>query len=457
MIDLQMLHKSNQDGDNLLNSISKNFEQVNSEITLIDNVPFLNIAIKNNDSKFSRVINPLQSQLNCINKETMFKILSRNHIPCRKNSRELISRYYEILVFDLAVLSIKQRHKARAAKNINYIKPSQCEQAAELSKKAVYHLGLDWAMVKIALTISKKYLVVDVEPSPHVRSIDLQKLMVKINKLRQEDELTTGREVKLGADPEFMLSKSRRMIPASIYFPRHGRVGCDNIRTRDRQRHPIGELRPRPSISPLKLTENLKATLHRALTLAPSRKLKWVAGSSPFKGYPIGGHIHFSNIKLNFAVLRSLDNFLAIPILMLENSKTAALRRKKYGALADYRIKKYGGFEYRTLSSWLVSPEITRAVLCLAKIIVSHYLELNQNYLNTLEAQKAFYKGDKEYFKPVFNELWSILGQTNMYSLYKDEIQVIQDMINNGASWHEQDNLRRTWKLPVHSKKKSKS
>jgi hypothetical protein len=65
---------------------------------------------------------------------------------------------------------------------------------------------------------------------------------------------------------------------------------------------------------------------------------------------------------------------------MIENPRSASLRRKRYGNLADFRIKKYGGFEYRTLGSWLVSPEITRGVLCLAKITISHYLELDQNY-----------------------------------------------------------------------------
>jgi hypothetical protein len=456
MMNLEIFYKSNQDGNTLLNLIKENCEQVNSEETTIENIPFYHITIKNDGAKFTRVINSPQSQMNCIDRETMIKILSWNNIACKRNSRVLISRYYEILVFDISIISIKQKIPNRSTKAVSYIKQKACEKAAELSKKAVYHLGLDYAMVKIALTANKQYIVLNVDPSPSVRSIDLRKLMVKIVNSQNEDEVVHGRDVKLGADPEFMLSRKHRMIPASIYFPHHGKVGCDNIRTRDRQQHPIGELRPAPSISPLKLTENLNSALHTAVNMAPSRHLRWIAGSRPFKGYPIGGHIHFSNIKLNFAVLRALDNFLAIPVLMLENSNTAALRRKKYGALADFRVKKYGGFEYRTLSSWLVSLEITRAVLCLAKIIATQYLELNQNYLNTLQAQQAFYKGDKEYFKAKFVDLWSAICQTDLYNQYTDELQVIQDMINSGESWNEKDDFRKAWSLHKRSKKKLK-
>jgi len=454
MIDISIFHKSNQDGDNILKIVKENFDAVNSEETLIDDDSFININIKNEPSKFHRIINPPQSQINCMNKDIMYKLLKHNGIAYRRKSREIIARYYEVLVFDISVISIKQKILAGIKNPISYIKQDQCLKAAELSKKAVYHLGLNYALVKIAYTASKEYKVVDVEPSPTIRPRDLHRLIIVLKRIyRTEANLAADKEVKLGADPEFMLSQYSKMIPASSFFPHHGTVGCDNIRTRNRQQHPIGELRPQPSISPLRLTENVKAALVRAIKMAPYRNIKWVAGSRPFKGYPIGGHIHFSNIKLNFAVLRSLDNFLAIPMLMIENSHSAGLRRKRYGALADYRIKKYGGFEYRTLGSWLVSHDITKAVLCLAKIVVSHYLELSENYLASVEAQQAFYKGDKEYFKPIYEDLWSRISQTGMYPQYANELQIIVDMIKDGLQWNEKEDLRKAWEMAGNSKK----
>ena len=141
---------------------------------------------------------------------------------------------------------------------------------------------------------------------------------------------------------------------------------------------------------------------------------------------------------------------------MIENNHSARLRRKRYGALADYRLKKYGGFEYRTLGSWLVSPEITKVVLCLAKIAVSCYLDLNQNYLASLEAQRAFYKGNREYFKPIFADLWTRITETDMYQQYANELQVLCDMINDDLHWNEKDDIRKAWQMiGISNRKKS--
>jgi hypothetical protein len=172
-----------------------------------------------------------------------------------------------------------------------------------------------------------------------------------------------------------------------------------------------------------------------------------MAGSQPVSGYSIGGHIHFSNIRLDGGLLRALDNYLGIPIFLIENPVTAAKRRKKYGFIGDYRIKDHGGFEYRVLGSWLINQKITTAVLCLAKIIANRYAEIPQNYLNTAEAQRAFYKGDQEYFRPIFNSLWSNLENLDLYQEYKEELQIIPEMITNHVIWDEKSDLRKGWKL----------
>ncbi len=448
MIDISIFHKANPAGDNLTKLLQENFDLVDYEEINIEDNAFIKVNIKNEQSKYERVINPPQSQLNCIDRNIMFRILGQNGISYLRTSKRFIRRYYEVLVFDISIISIKQRILGRVRNPIHYIKQVQCLEAAEMSKKAVYHLGLNFAMVKIALTANKEYKVVNVDTSPPVRSKDLEKVIIKLKRIYQiEAVLMTEREVKLGADPEFMLSKSSKMVAASRYFPHHGRVGCDNIRTSNKQQRPIAELRPQPSISPLELTENVKTALFSAAKMAPHRNIKWVAGSQPFNGYPIGGHIHFSNTKLSFAVLRSLDNFVAIPLCMIENNRSARLRRQRYGALADYRLKKYGGFEYRTLASWLVSPEITKAVLCLAKIAISCYLDLDQNYLASVEAQRAFYKGNREYFKPIFDDLWSRISETDMYPQYANELQVLCDMINDDLHWNEKDDIRKAWQM----------
>jgi len=224
-------------------------------------------------------------------------------------------------------------------------------------------------------------------------------------------------------------------------------VGCDNIRVPNRQQRPVAELRPKPEYNPEELTINIKLALNNAVRLAPYQNIKWIAGSQPFSGYSIGGHIHFSNIKLTGGLLRALDNYLGLVVFLIENPSTAMRRRKKYGVLGEFRLKDHGGFEYRTPGSWLVSQQITLAVLCLAKIVANRYTLLPHNFLNTIEAQQAFYEGDQEYFRLIFPTLWSHLRQLDLYNRYYEELNVIYHMIEKGSNWDEKVDIRKGWNI----------
>ncbi|HWP97340.1 MAG TPA: hypothetical protein VN426_10885 [Syntrophomonadaceae bacterium] len=450
MIDINFIHKANPDGEMLLKSILLAFPSVTSrEIPSLHDT-FLSINIQGPASSVKRVVNSPTAQANCRDRETMRKILSLNGLSLRRPSRESI-RYYDFLLFDLYTISVRQTVRAWGKKQVNYLRERNCFLAAETAKRAMYHMGLDYALVRVAPVGNKQYIVINIDPSPsHVRAKDLDRLMMRLKRLHEKDpEMIQETQVKMGADPEFMLfhSRSGRMIAASEFFPRHGRVGYDNLRNPIQRQHPIAEIRPHPSVSPLVLADNVKAALLSAARMAPYRNIKWVAGSQPSRGFAIGGHIHFSKVKLNFALLRTLDNFLAIPIFLIENPLSAVRRRRRYGTLGNFRTKSYGGFEYRTLGSWLVSPEITRGVLCLAKIVVSHYLEFSENYLVQPAAQRAFYHGNQEYFRPVFHEIWSKICSTAMYQEYAGELAPIHAMIQNGECWDEKLDLRQTWKM----------
>ena len=68
-----------------------------------------------------------------------------------------------------------------------------------------------------------------------------------------------------------------------------------------------------------------------------------------------GGHIHVSTDKHPFLVSRSMDLFLGVPSILLEEN---SLRRELYGKAGACRPKPYG-VEYRALSNfWLASDEL---------------------------------------------------------------------------------------------------
>src|SRR5690606_31866806 len=102
-----------------------------------------------------------------------------------------------------------------------------------------------------------------------------------------------------------------------------------------------------------------------------------------------------------------LDNYLALPVLFLENPKSSRLRRPRYGFLGDWRSQPHGGFEYRTPGSWLISPQYAQAVLCLAKVVATDYPLLRRNVFLSLANQRAFYQADKPALRPCFLQIRS--------------------------------------------------
>lgn len=448
-MNLTILYQMNSVGERLLNTMQKLFEEVEYRILTIDNVDYYQITRIDRSSTVRRIINTPRAIRNSLNPEQASGILSANNIHHGLSEEETVNRSYEVLIADLEIVSVKVTTFIKGKQQAKYIRERDNQKIADLARRVTYLVGLDIAMVTIVLTAKRRYKVVDINSSPETRDKDFERIVEKIKDMADRERELRWIEVKMGADPEFMIlnSKTGKMISASEFFPREGIVGCDNIRIPNRQQRPVAEVRPRPDTSPLELVVNIRQALTSASRLAPYRNTRWIAGSQPVNGYSIGGHIHFSNIKLDGGLLRALDNYLGIPVFLIENPTTAAKRRKKYGFIGDYRLKEHGGFEYRTLGSWLVSQKIATAVLCLAKIVANRYAEIPQNYLNTAEAQQAFYKGDQEFFRPMFNSLWANIESLDLYQQYQEELQIIPEMIRNNVIWDEKGDLRRGWKL----------
>jgi hypothetical protein len=450
-MNIHFIYADNETGRQIVQHLIHSGLYVQVNETLFAGRQYLEIYLQNGPNVQNRIINNRSAMHLAMNEAKAFAVLQANKIPCLNREEDSINRVYQILICDLDILSIRVETRGKAAR-VKYLKENDSMKAAQLARRVLILLGLDMLMVEIVLTGKRKWKIAGFDLSPQLREKDIERLVNKLEALCFQDE----HEVKLGADPEFMLvnSRSGRMVAASEFFPKEGMVGCDAIRLPNRQQRPIAEIRPRPDRDPQNLISNIREALRSANRMAPYQNVKWVAGSQPFPGYSIGGHIHFSNVSLNSGLLRALDNYLGIPVFLIEDQVTAVKRRRRYGRLSDYRLKSHGGFEYRTPGSWLVSKDIATAVLCLAKIVVSRYYELNGNYLNNAEAQLAFYKGNQDYFRAIFPQLWDEIEALDLAQQYAAEISLIPWMIKNRIAWDEKTDLRKTWKIATRSKKK---
>ncbi|MDD3023833.1 MAG: hypothetical protein PHE26_08045 [Syntrophomonadaceae bacterium] len=454
---LNLLYLPNETGEKLLESSKIEWEKVSSSEVELRGLKYLLIEINDKNNGYERTVNTPQAIRLCSDEEAISGILATNRIAYGNSNEDSIIRRYNVLICDNNIISTQVKYPVKNKEQTRYIKETENTKVIQMARRIFQLLGLDMGMINISLTAKRRWRVIQVDPSPSIRDKDFDLVMRRIKNIYNTEEHLKNNEIKMGADPEFMLfnSKNNKMLSASDYFPRDGQVGCDNIRIPNRQQRPIAEIRPKPDESPLKLVENIRQSLIYASKLAPYQNVGLLAGSQPTGGYSIGGHIHFSRIHANSWLLIALDNYLGIPIFLIEQPATASKRRKKYGFLGDYRSKDHGGFEYRTPGSWLVSKEIATAVLCLAKIVASSYPYLNQNHLNNIEAQKAFYNGNPDYFREIFPKLWKDIEKTERFPEYEEQLNIIPSMVNKGLHWDEKIDMRKTWNITITNRRRS--
>lgn len=317
--------------------------------------------------------------------------------------------------------------------------------------KTIYALGLDYGVVRVGVRPNGTMAVLHLEAIPKLTPRLAELFAEAMN--RFDEQLAAGvfrqhSEVMLGADPEFLLlTRQGKVKFASHYVDKEGPFGCDAILLRSRRKiFPLAELRPKPSTEVRELVIHLHRTMQLAAKRIADSELQWVAGGMPVRGLPLGGHIHFSGTPLDCRLLRALDNYIALPLTLLEDTTTSS-RKPQYGFLGDFRKAKHGGFEYRVLPSWMVSPTVAKGVLALAKLVAEHYLELKQRPLAEPEVTRAYYQGDKARIRPLLSALWHDLEKLPGYARHESYLLPLRRMMLQMRAWNELEDIRCKWKI----------
>jgi hypothetical protein len=362
-----------------------------------------------------------------------------------------------LLVAEKSIYNQRQLHRDTAYREVP---PEQANfhvrRASREAVKALYALGLDYGLVTLGVLPTGHTLVLDVDPVPKLNGRLLQLFAQAIDRYEAAlaKELRRKELVMLGSDPEFLLlSPQGKVVFADRFLTRDGAVGCDAIvLSGHRLILPLAELRPQPSTDPRELARNLHATMQLAARAITDESLAWLSGGMPVGGYPLGGHIHFSRCWLNGHLLRALDNYLALPLILIEG-ETTRKRRPRYGFLGDFRRKSHGGFEYRTLPSWMQSPDMTRGVFALASLIADNYWLLPWRPLQEPDLQAAYYRGDKQGLRLTVAKVWQELTQLKAYELYASTLDRLRTRIETMEPWNEREDIRKAWKIaPYHHK-----
>ncbi|NDI34506.1 putative amidoligase domain-containing protein [Chengkuizengella sediminis] len=404
-----------------------------------------------------KVLNPAHFTEKAKDKELIIKILNRQGIHVQTPfSQNVYLQVFLVPVFHLKVLTLYRC--SLHTENVLYpqsevsfdLRNRQHRLISRYAIRAIYALGLDYGVVKVGLISARKCTILDMDPTPKLDR-NVGELFSKAIRSYHGELIEERRRTKkalLGLDVEFLLRNDKGKITfASNFLKRRGKVGCDSVVNGNKWIFPIAELRPSPSKIPKQLTNNIIELMHIAQRQINDPSIEWLAGGMPVKGLPLGGHIHMSQIWLNSFLLRVLDNYLTLPIMMLED-RTSLLRRPKYGFLGDFRTQIHGGFEYRSLPSWIVTPSITKGVLTLTRLITDHYWNLKSRPLNDETVQTHFYNGNKEPLYPYVKEIWSELEGLDSYATYSKDLQAFKKQLFEKRSWNEQLDIRTSWRIP---------
>jgi hypothetical protein len=422
------------------------------------------------DPAFGRVQNPRDAVLRTTSRTKMANLLRRIGIrvasaKALKNGTLGIHRQYRIPLFDLEPLACFRAEGKDAWINqrIQQIQDvfdeiaidtdRQSRRVSRFAMRTLHALGLDHGLVSIGVAGKGVLYILDVTASPVLQGRMLELFCDAVTRYIETDEASDGQpltEVAIGSDLEVMLRNPQgKMVLASRYFTRRGRIGCDDRSVQmDGKRLPLLEFRPDPAQNPVTLVSNLRQLMTRAAHTVNREGVEWRAGSMPFRPYCTGGHIHFSGVPFSSYFVRVLDNYLGIPLMLIEDNKTAELRRPKYGFLGDVRMKPWG-FEYRTPASFIVSPEVTAAAFCLAYVIAVHHRELPVYDVYEPNVQFAFYQGEKERLRPLIERNLTQVRKLRTYEQYREMIEPFFRMIETGATWDENMDVRLAWGVPL--------
>ncbi|RJX37765.1 hypothetical protein D3P09_22645 [Paenibacillus pinisoli] len=370
-----------------------------------------------------------------------------------KEEGEADTRVYRVTVVNLEPFAIHRlaggRSQSIAAEGWPDAPP--LSRVARAAVRALYALGLEIGEAEVSLSDTGRASIVAAWPlaADTLQGAELARRFAA--KYAAETAGMAERRILIGADPEFaLLTPAGKLAPASRFFGEgaRGAAGADAMYIGRRLLYPVAELRPEPAETPAALAANVRRLLARAAAKIGDPELRWAAGAMPLRGLALGGHIHISGAPLTGRLLRLLDSCAAYPLALVEDPAGRG-RRPRYGALGDFRPQPHGGFEYRTLPSWLVSPAAAKAAFALALLCAREALRIPRLPAQEERYEEAYYAGDRTELAGCLDAVAAAVSATESYEPLARYIEPLFESARQGKTWDEGKDIRAKWRIPV--------
>ena len=235
------------------------------------------------------------------------------------------------------------------------------------------------------------------------------------------------------------------------------------------------EVRPKPSVEPLEVVENLSYILRNSALQDPRLfRYDWHAGSACLRN-PLGGHIHFGvkDLKIEgiLDAVDVLDTYLGSITSLIEGEGGSYRHSTGYGNPGGFRQQPHG-FEYRTPGSWLTSPYVSAGCLCLGKVIMAEvmnnpkfspkwhmqhakdmegpYNDYDEVMGRTLHFQRTPRAGLisrllLSSIREKFSAIWGDITQMMLYQEYKPYVDVLYFLVSHKLTWEPKVGMKQAW------------
>jgi hypothetical protein len=169
----------------------------------------------------------------------------------------------------------------------------------------------------------------------------------------------------MGSDIEFEVFDGDMVVGADRFYPSmHEEIGRDGHRE-------TGEIRPKPSKDPIELAKNTESLLKKVHDHLP--KGYKICGGSGMR-FPIGLHIHFSNLGRDKKLIEKLGWLMNDPLIPYQ---TKARTDAGFGRTTDTRDQPHG-WEWRALWATIQDYDMVESVFCVAYgIAKAHILNID--------------------------------------------------------------------------------
>ncbi|MEK6882062.1 MAG: hypothetical protein AABY22_20770, partial [Nanoarchaeota archaeon] len=100
---------------------------------------------------------------------------------------------------------------------------------------------------------------------------------------------------------------------------------------------------------------------------------------------------------------------------------------------------------YRTPGSWITSPYIAAAILCLGKTVMFESLNNTKFKWQSFVKPTDFTLMNTETVKKKFPEIWKDITKMQLYQKYKPYIDLLYFLVNSNLTWFPSVTMKNAW------------